>query len=193
MVVTLKDLTLQQCSQLGHGHETYGDPKILKCGFTHVEARILGSLGYYKVTISIRKGRVVTDCTCPMGGGCKHVRETAIEMYYKLRTMNAARLTPKRLYKESLLKKSREELIDLLMDKWSEENDDDDDDDNEDEEEEEDSIEDYEYYHDSNEDDEEEEEDDDDTSNEDDDEEEEDDDDDDEEEEEPHTKKRQRY
>ncbi|EFA81383.1 hypothetical protein PPL_05367 [Heterostelium album PN500] len=148
MVHTLKELTLQQCSELGEGLNTYGEPKILKCGFTHVEARILGTQGYYRVTISVINGRVVTDCTCDMGGSCKHVRETGKAMYHRLRTMNINQLTPQRQYKESLLQKSRDELVDLLMEKWREENDEDEE---EEEEEEEDSVEDYEYYHDEDE------------------------------------------
>ncbi|EFA81381.1 hypothetical protein PPL_05365 [Heterostelium album PN500] len=156
MVHTLKELTLRQCSDLGEGRKTLGDPKILKCGFTYVEARIRGTLGYYLVKISINKGQVVTDCTCPMGGDCKHVRETGKAMYYQLRTMNINRLTPQRKYKESLFKRSRDELIDLLMEKWREENDeeeeddeeDEDDDEDEDEEDDEDSdFEDYQYYY----------------------------------------------
>ncbi|KAF2075111.1 hypothetical protein CYY_003588 [Polysphondylium violaceum] len=152
---TLKDLTLRECETISDSrHDTYGEPRFIKLGFTYVEAKMRGTLGTYKIQIYLQNGRLHTSCTCPVGGSCKHIREVAIAMHERLKDIKISRYTQERAYKESLQKLSRDQLIKLMVEEFREDNvdedEDEDDDDDElvDDEESEHSADSDENYHD---------------------------------------------
>ncbi|EGG19454.1 hypothetical protein DFA_00031 [Cavenderia fasciculata] len=139
-------------------HETYGEVELNNCGFTHVDATMEGTVGTYTINIDMdpKTGKVSSDCSCPVGDGwCKHIRATAIAMYYNLKQKSLSSFTPKVQYKESLDKMSKDELVGIIMelkfpdqdddeeDEEDNEDDDEDEDDDDDDDEDEDEDENY--------------------------------------------------